>query len=263
MAPLQLKRLGLGDLSTKEFQLEELEDKEECETELWLNDDGSVTLGATNGPQYSNYQGTWDITNDDDLPFRMRLTRSYEVPVGDISYDVIREFWGSLEMVGASVSVSGKIHGSTNAAGNAYTDEQSLVESEIGYFTMIDAVASEASVEGVSISLGLILSLMLFCISHTYLFVYISKAASSHPSGSGMTSYLSSLGGTNSQLHGPGMPSYLDSVGGGGSAADSANVPSGGGATIDGSPSSTVDTQVTHDGSQTTITITSVTTVVI
>ena len=59
------------------------------------------------------------------------------------------------------------------------------------------------------------------------------------------------------------MPSYLDSVGGGGSAADSANVPSGGGATIDGSPSSTVDTQVTHDGSQTTITITSVTTVVI
>ena len=109
MAPLQLKRLGLGDLSTKEFQLEELEDKEECETELWLNDDGSVTLGATNGPQYSNYQGTWDITNDDDddLPFRMRLTRSYEVRVGDISYDVIREFWGSLEMVGASVSVSG------------------------------------------------------------------------------------------------------------------------------------------------------------
>ena len=153
MAPLHLKRLGLGDLSTKEFQLEELEDKEECETELWLNDDGSVTLGATNGPQYSNYQGTWDITNDDDddLPFRMRLTRSYEVPVGDISYDVIREFWGSLEMVGASVSVSGKIHGSTNAAGNAYTDEQSLVESEIGYFTMIDAVASEASVEGVSV----------------------------------------------------------------------------------------------------------------
>ena len=47
------------------------------------------------------------ITNDDDLPFRMRLTRSYEVPVGDISYDVIREFWGSLEMVGASVSVLG------------------------------------------------------------------------------------------------------------------------------------------------------------
>ena len=78
-----------------------------------------------------------------------------------------------------------------------------------------------------------------------------------------MTSYLSSLGGTNSQLHGPGMPSYLDSVGGVGSAAASANVPVGGGAAVDGSPSSTVDTQVTHDGSQTTITITSVTTVVI
>jgi hypothetical protein len=43
--------------------------------------------------------------------------------------------------------IGGKIHGSTNAAGNASTDEQSLVESEIGYFTIIDAVASEASVE--------------------------------------------------------------------------------------------------------------------
>ena len=62
-----------------------------------------------------------------------------------------------------------------------------------------------------------------------------------------MTSYLSSLGGTNSQLHGSGMPSYLDSVGGGGSAAASANVPAGGGAVVDGSPSSTVDTQVTHE----------------
>ena len=41
----------------------------------------------------------------------------------------------------------GEDTGSTNAAGNASTDEQSLVESEIGYFTMIDAVASEASVE--------------------------------------------------------------------------------------------------------------------
>ena len=78
-----------------------------------------------------------------------------------------------------------------------------------------------------------------------------------------MTSYLSSLGGTNLQLHGSGMPSYLDSVGGVRSAAASANVPAGGGAAVDGSSSSTVDTQVTHDGSQTTITITSVTTVVI
>ena len=50
-------------------------------------------------------------------------------------------------------------------------------------------------------------------------------------------------------------------VGGEGSAAAPANVPGGGVAAVDCSPS--MDTQVTHDGSQTTITITSVTTVVI
>ena len=41
------------------------------------------------------------------------------------------------------------------------------------------------------------------CISH--IFFSISKDASSHSSGTGITSYLSSLGGTNSQLLGPGM----------------------------------------------------------
>ena len=105
--PTSLEKIRIRWSINERIPIRRTRGHEECETELWLNDDGSVTLGATNGPQYSNYQGTWDKTNDDDLPFRMRLTQSYEVPVGDISYDVIREFWGSLEMVGASVSVSG------------------------------------------------------------------------------------------------------------------------------------------------------------
>ena len=69
--------------------------------------------------------------------------------LGDISYEVKREFWGNIEMVGNSIAVSGRTHGNTdpNSSGNAYVDEQSLLESELGYFTMIDAVASEG-VEG-------------------------------------------------------------------------------------------------------------------
>ena len=50
-----------ADLSAREYQLEELEDKEECETEVWLNDDGTVTLGLTNGPQVKSYKGDWHI----------------------------------------------------------------------------------------------------------------------------------------------------------------------------------------------------------
>lgn len=70
-----------SDLSSKEYQLEELEDREECETELWLNDDGSVTMGYTNGPLVKSYKGDWHVietASEDDKPFRMRLTRTYE-----------------------------------------------------------------------------------------------------------------------------------------------------------------------------------------
>ena len=57
------------DLCSKEFQLEELEDKEECETELWLNEDGSVTMGASNGPLMKDYAGERHFL-DGDRPIR-------------------------------------------------------------------------------------------------------------------------------------------------------------------------------------------------
>ena len=58
--------------------------------------------------------------------------------VGDFSYEVTREFHGNAEMVGDSISVTGQTHG---------LDEKSLLDAEVGYFTMIDAVASEG-IEG-------------------------------------------------------------------------------------------------------------------
>jgi len=149
------------DLSSKEFQLEELEDKEESETEVWLNDDGSVTLGASNGPLVKDYVGEWHLletaAGEGYYPFRMRLTRRFESPgsgrIGDIQYDLTREFWGSIEMVGESISVTGKIHSAlpsveTNTYAQIYHDEQVMKECESGYFTMIDAVASDG-IEGV------------------------------------------------------------------------------------------------------------------
>jgi len=78
--------------------------------------------------------------------------------------------------------------------------------------------------------------------------------------GAGIVSHANRLASTNS-LSGSGLPSYLDSVGGAISPAVSeviASLPS-----TASEPSTTIDTQVTHDGTQTIITITSVTTVVI
>jgi len=146
-----------SDLISKEFQLEELEDKEECETELWLNEDGSVTLGATNGPPVKDYVGDWHLletAGEADRPFRLRLTREYESNtsgtnnLGDVKYSIKREFWGNIDHAGESLTITGKTHGNFNPdSGNAYIDEASLLESEVGYFAMIDAVASDG-VEG-------------------------------------------------------------------------------------------------------------------
>ena len=114
----------------------------------------------------------------------------------------------------------------------------------------------------------------------------VSSGATAAPtSGSGIASYLTSMGtgtalsggagiathvgtlSSGSQLSGPGIGSYLDSVG---SAVASPGVdvpaivashtPANG---VASAPSTTVDTQVSHAGSQTTVVITSVTTVVI
>lgn len=51
-------------------------------------------------------------------------------------------------MVGESISVTGKMHGSSYNGSNEYLGEQSINESEVGFFTMIDSVASDNGVEG-------------------------------------------------------------------------------------------------------------------
>ena len=73
--------------------------------------------------------------------------------IGDIQYALVREFWGSVEMVGEAITVTGKIHGAlpsseANPYAQIYHDEAAMQESEVGYFTMVDAVASDG-IEGV------------------------------------------------------------------------------------------------------------------
>ena len=67
--------------------------------------------------------------------------------MGEFSYDIKREYWGSIEMVGSSIAVAGKTHANLDNSGNAYIDELSLIESELGFFSMIDAVACDG-IEG-------------------------------------------------------------------------------------------------------------------
>ena len=48
----------------KYYQLEELEDAENCTTELFLKENGSVEIGETDGPLFVNAIGHWEISNN-------------------------------------------------------------------------------------------------------------------------------------------------------------------------------------------------------
>ena len=60
----------------KYYQLDELEDRDSCTTELWLNADGNVEFGDTDGPIFNQAVGSWEVapgTND----FTMHISRSF------------------------------------------------------------------------------------------------------------------------------------------------------------------------------------------
>ena len=136
-----LQRRALGGL---EFQLEEREDVDTEATDIWLNPDGSVTVGQTDGPPVVAYEGKWSIletASEADKPFRMRLDRSYEgkptqgtrpTDMGEFQYHVKREFWGNVQRIGDQFQVEGVIHGLDN-------DRHEEVVYEVGYFALIDS----------------------------------------------------------------------------------------------------------------------------
>jgi hypothetical protein len=115
-------------------------------TELWLNEDGTLRMGKTNGPQVSKFWGIWTLLEGvSEKPFWMEILRAYKAgeshtgknQVGEFSYEVKREFRGDISMVGESIGIAGSIHGK---------DEAAKVDCEVGYFSLIDASSEELPV---------------------------------------------------------------------------------------------------------------------
>ena len=96
----------------KYYQLEELEDAENCTTELFLKENGSVEIGETDGPLFVNAIGNWEISNN---KFAMSITKKFKVgndrtDMGEFTFEVERVFEGDMTVVGGTeVAVNGKI----------------------------------------------------------------------------------------------------------------------------------------------------------
>jgi len=97
------------------FQLEEMEDKDSCTTEIFLSTDGTVSVGETNGPLPLQAFGTWQQGGDDS--FKMVITRKFGTglkeskssDVGEFYFEVVRTFCGVMANVGTTLAISGSM----------------------------------------------------------------------------------------------------------------------------------------------------------
>jgi hypothetical protein len=122
------------------FQLQELEDKEECTTEIIFRSGGDLRVGMTTGPVFAQATGKWsyDAESND---FQMLLTRTYEAgrskttetEIGEFSFAVTRIFRGDVVLVGGSTTaMSGLTYDyETVSVGN-------VQERQVGFFNIID-----------------------------------------------------------------------------------------------------------------------------
>lgn len=117
----------------KYYQLEELEDADNCTTELFLKEDGTVDIGETDGPLFTKAVGSWEIKENS---FAMTITKTFKTgneknDMGEFSFDVERVFEGDMTVVGGTeVAINGKIF-----AEDIITEK---FEKEVGFFNMID-----------------------------------------------------------------------------------------------------------------------------
>ena len=119
-----------SSLSGKNFQLEELEDKESCITDVFMKEDYTLVVGETDGPRPVEASGTWEESPDGTVKVVLERTfsagKSSSDPtgMGEFQFTVSRTFSGEITSIGANLAVAGKI----------ICEEVG----DVGYFNLID-----------------------------------------------------------------------------------------------------------------------------
>jgi hypothetical protein len=127
------------DASSRFFQLEELEDRYSCVTEIFLKTDKTVDVFETDGPIPSESWGTWEQSGDF---FVLNFQRTFRTgrkgtDMGEFSYSVERSFVGEMTMVGGQLAVKGSIHSVDDLVGDR----------QVGFFSMLDTTKIKLGLE--------------------------------------------------------------------------------------------------------------------
>jgi hypothetical protein len=131
-------------VGNKYYQLEEMEDKDRCITEIFLAPDKTITVGETDGPLPVRAEGTWEHDSNEDGVLKMSIKRTYpagqptpkgipSTDIGEFQYEVERIYTGRMEMIGDLLGFSGSIHD---------THSHSEEDATVGYFELIDTTAA-------------------------------------------------------------------------------------------------------------------------
>mmetsp|Transcript_5905 Transcript_5905/g.7460 ORF Transcript_5905/g.7460 Transcript_5905/m.7460 type:complete len:202 (-) Transcript_5905:304-909(-) len=125
----------------KTYQLEEMEDKDTCTTEVLLRADRNIQFGDTDGPIPADVIGKWEVDEGTDN-YRMAIRRKFvtgqdNTDMGEFTFEVEKLYVGEMTMVGESVAITGKIM--------AKDEFNPAIEREVGYFNMIDGTDDRIS----------------------------------------------------------------------------------------------------------------------
>ena len=135
------------------FQLEELEDKETCITEVYLDGPNqTVAVGKTDGPPPKVGSGEWiqkaqtNEDGDDILDFAMTLRRTFPAgtpgtDMGEFAFEVVRYFHGQVSLIGETVTITGTILADNEKNGGQTQDE-------VGFFNLVETTQERAFVPG-------------------------------------------------------------------------------------------------------------------
>lgn len=137
-------RISAYDVASKYFQLEEMEDKDKCVTQVFFAPDSTLTLMDTDGPAPNASSGEWEVSVDGAIKMTINRTFSAGQPeiqstdVGEFAYEVKRQYLGQAEKIGGLTGFSGSIH---------RIDEEEP-DAEVGYFELIDTTVAKKEDSG-------------------------------------------------------------------------------------------------------------------
>lgn len=120
-------------LTKRSFQLEEDEDAASCTTAVYFGEDGTLTLGRTDGPTPDRYNATWSF-DDSTGELRMDIERYFSGEGGNVEFMVKRYLRGNLD------NRSKALEDLPVFTGAMYPDPTDFGRhSEVGWFAMVVA----------------------------------------------------------------------------------------------------------------------------